>query len=111
MKILLVIILLLGQSTFAATSKKKVAKKKVEPTDKVYTVAQTVPEIIIGEREKLSEKNKTSFKRSKDLWYLAVVRSALRYRLPSLTGSELSFSPNFVGLIIGKKNRRPVFFI
>ncbi|MDD4974373.1 MAG: hypothetical protein PHY93_08465 [Bacteriovorax sp.] len=103
MKILLVsFLLLLSQVTVAATSKKKVVKKKAT-IDKVYKIENTSPEIIIGEREKLSEKNKNIYTRPADLWSVALVRSGLKYQLSSITANSLSFSPILVGLIIGKK--------
>ncbi|MBC7537432.1 MAG: hypothetical protein H7281_01320 [Bacteriovorax sp.] len=105
MKILCIIILLaFSQWTFADTTKKVVKKKKVDKIeDKIYSVEKTSPEIIIGKREELAEKNNTNYKRPTDLWYVAIIRSSLNYHLPSITANSLSFSPAFLGLTVGKK--------
>jgi delta-aminolevulinic acid dehydratase/porphobilinogen synthase len=101
--LLLSILFLFGQSVFAASAKKKAVKKKEVVEDKVYAVEKTTPEIIIGEREKLLEKRSNIYTRPSALWSVSIVRSGLKYQLPSLTAKTISFSPTLIGLSIGKK--------
>jgi hypothetical protein len=107
MKILL-FALLFSQMTFAAAAKKKPKVVDIS-ADKTYSVEKTSPEIIIGVKEDLALKNKNIYKRPTELWYAAIVRTGLRYHLPSYTGDWLTFSPSSVGFTFGKKTENQFF--
>lgn len=99
----LLIVFCMVQSSYAVTTKKSVKKNAaVKTEDKVYAIEKTSPEIVIGENTELTEKNNAA-SRPADLWYGALVRSSLNHKLPSVTGSTLSFSPTFIGIVFGKK--------
>lgn len=101
-----ILIIALCQSSFAASSnsKKKKLTKKSEPVtaDKVYTVEETTPQILIGPKDAEDLKLQMG-KRPKSLWYAALVRSGLHYSIPSFKAGTLSFSPQAFGVILGKK--------
>ena len=72
--------------------------------DKIYEVAESSPEIIIGKRELKTELRFNQLRgRPDNLWYLALERSTLHYQLPSLSATKYSFDPELAGVILGKK--------
>ena len=113
MKVLFLIlffILSLSGASSAVTSKKKSLKKNVKIEDKVYTVKEASPEILIGEEEEvLIKKVQNVKKRPKNFWYMGIIRTSLDYQLVSATSSKFSFSPYLVGFIFGKKTEFPLF--
>ena len=109
MKIFILIILNLLAQDLLAANFKKTTKKKEAVEDQVYTVEKTSPEILIGESPKLVELKKDLHKRAPEFWYASINRSSLKYSLPVINATSLSFSPALVGLTIGKKQENQFY--
>jgi hypothetical protein len=103
-------IFVFGSSLALAASAK--ANKVNTPTnvDKIYSVKKSTPEITIGEDTIQADLEGHKFKRPVEFWFVGAVRSSLNYHLSSFVGSSLEFSPQSVGLTVGKK-RQDQFFL
>lgn len=88
MRVFFPVILLFSQISFGA--------------DKVYPIKKAAPEIAIGKTEKADEAKK-------ERWNAAIIRSSLSYHLPSVTTHSPTFSPELVGIFVGKKTDDQLF--
>lgn len=85
---------------------------KIFSAEKVYTIENTSPEIIIGTKEAALEKekkNRYKVKRPSDLWSVALSRTSMRFHLPSFQGAQYSFSPKSLGLSLGHKKENKFY--
>lgn len=99
--IIFLLLLLFSNCVFGLAEKKAEKKSEKKADDKVYTVPQMKSEILLESYAPPLKKNIN--KRPQNIFYMGITRGSLTYKLPSLISGVSHFSPDLIGVNIGKK--------
>jgi hypothetical protein len=115
MKVLLISFLLFSVSAHAAKKSKatksnidKRVDKRVNEEQKIYSVPETKPEILIGNQSQLPPVRTTG--RADKLYYVGISKSALTYKTPSLINPASEFKQDLIGISLGRKTANNLFY-
>jgi len=108
MKMLIVAAIFFSTSAFAAKTVKKTKETKPVEIEKIYSVPQTRPEILIGDQAPLPERKKEL--RADRLYYAGLTFSGVTYKIPSLIPNAQEFKQELAGVALGRKTANNVFY-
>ncbi len=108
MRAFLLLTLFLSANVYAAKPVKKTKEKTPLVEERIYSVPQTKPEILIGNQSPLPER-KTEL-RADRLYYAGLSVSGLTYKIPSLISNAPEFKQELVGIVLGRKTANNLFY-
>jgi len=108
MKAFLLVALIFSSNAFAAKVKKEKKQKAPVVEEKIYSVPQAKPEILIGNQAPLPERRLDL--RPDRLYYAGLSVSGLTYKIPSLISNAPAFKQDLAGIILGRKTANTLFY-
>lgn len=100
-KILILFLFCFFVSVYAANDEKK-------NHDKIYIVPAPKAEILIGHDTPIQMRSPED--RPQNLFHIGLTRGGLTYKLPTLNGEIVDFSPSSIGITLGRKVLNELYF-